>query len=137
MSSTQSSVRVDITIGGVHVGIADKWSGGEKTADVNTYIRSTGEMLLGGPCTRGDGKATYLFDENMYGIYAKLDAMVGRGDKSAVIGITPLADDGTPWAGANIKVKGVLKTLPPPPSDWTSNNAAEIELDFAMQAELA
>ena len=137
MASTQSAIRADITIGGVHVGIADKWSGGEKTADINVYQRSGGEMLLGGAASRNDGKATYLYDTNMHGIFAKLDAMVGRGDMAAVIGITPLADDGTPWSGQGQTLKGLLKTLPPPPADWNNNNAAEIELDFALEAQLA
>lgn len=137
MAYTESKTRADITVAGVHLGIADAWSGGEKTSDGTYYQRATGPKALGAPPTRNDGKATYLFDEAFAAIFRKLDTMVGRGDKRATIALTVVSDDGTPFPGGAIQLSGFLKTLPPPPGDPKSADPAEMDLEFTLNPDLS
>lgn len=135
---TQANVRYDITVGGVHLGIADSFDGGNKTADVKVYQRANGNKVLTGPPTRDTGKATYLYDEPFHAIYQQLDASVGKGNKKAVIGRAIYGDDGTPFAGKALPpLTGILTSLGNPPSDPKSADAAEVDLEFTLDTEAA
>lgn len=137
MAYTQSKTRANIVIAGVRLGVADQWSGGEKTSDGSYYTRADGQKPLGAPPTRNDGKATYLFTEQFSAIYYQLDVMVGRGDKRATISLTTVGDDGTPFPGGAINLSGFLKTLPPPPGDPKSSDPAELDLEFTLNPDLS
>lgn len=135
MPYRQSLWRTDITVGGMHLGLADAWTGGEKTSDSNTYARATGRINLGAEATRGDGTATYLYDERLHAIFKALDR--GVGTLNAIITRTPLGDDGTPFAGGGYTLTGKLKEVPQPDGSYDSSDGATVELQFALDAPMA
>lgn len=138
MAYTQASVRYDITVGDVHLGIADKWDGGAKAAEAKVYQRANGVKVLVGLPSRESGKATYLYTEDFHAVYQQLDAAVGKGSRRAVIGRAVYADDGTPFAGAALPpLTGILTNLGNPPSDPKSADAAEVDLEFFLDTEAA
>lgn len=135
MPYRQSLVRADVTVGTHHLGIADKWDGGEGDADIGTYQRASGPVTLGGPKTRGDGTATFLVDEAFWAVWPDLDR--GRGSLRATIVLVPIGDDGTPFATGPVTLTGTLKTVPTPQGDFSSNDGNAVALVFSLDAERA
>lgn len=135
MPYRQSQWHTYINVGGFDLGRADKWSGGEKTSDNGTYPRADGDTDLGGRASRGDGTATYLYDEKLHAVFKQLDS--GVGSLRAVITRVPVGDDGTPFAGGGFTLRGKLKEVPMPDGDYSSNDGAEVELQFSLEAALA
>lgn len=135
MPYRQSLVRADITAGPHHLGIADKWDGGDGDSDIGTYQRASGEVTLGGPKTRDDATATYLCDEAFWAVWPALDR--GRGSLRSSMVLTPVGDDGTPFASGSVTLTGTLKTVPTPSGDFSSNEGNAIALVFKMDAERA
>jgi hypothetical protein len=138
MPYTKASIRYDITVGGVHLGVADAFDGGNKTAEITVYPRASGNKVLTALPKRDTGKATYLYTEEFHAIYQQLDAAVGKGNKKAVIGRAAYGDDGTPFAGAGLPpLTGIITNLGNPPSDPKSADPAEVEIEFALDTEAA
>lgn len=135
MPYRQSQWRTDVTIGPYPLGLADKWAGGGSDSDTSTYPRASGDVQLGGKKTREDGTATYLYDEAMHAVYKAIDR--GAGNLGAVIVRTPLGDDGTPYAGGAFTLKGKVKGVSMPEGDYGSNDGAEVEITFTLDADLA
>jgi hypothetical protein len=136
MPYRQSLWATDVTVAGVHLGLADKWSGGEKTSDSNMYMRAGGNVNLGARATRGDGTATFLVDETLDSQLRALDSGVGQSD--AVIVRYALRDDGiTPMTGRRYTLTGKLKEVPQPDGDYGSSDGATVDLQFSLDADLA
>jgi hypothetical protein len=135
MPYRQSQWRTDVVVGGFHLGLADKWDGGDKSADTTTYPRASGDVALGGKATRADGTATYLYDEQLHAIFKALDS--GVGSLNARITRTPTGDDGTPFPGGAFTLTGHLKAVPMPAGDYGSNDGATVDLQFALDTALA
>lgn len=135
LPSRQSLWSTDITAGGIHLGLADKWSGGASTVTAGEYWRATGKKSLGGIADRDDGTANYLYDEAMHSVFRQLD--VGNGGLDAVIVRTPLNDDGTPFVGGGFTMTGQLTGVAMPDGDYSSNDGAEAVLTFQLDGPLA
>lgn len=135
MPSRQSLWSTDITVGGIHLGLADKWDGGESTVTSGVYWRATGKKSLGGVPDRNDGTATYLYDEKLHASFRALND--GNGNLDAIIIRTPLNDDGTPFAGGGFTMTGVLQEVPMPSGDYSSNDGADVALVFQLDGPLA
>lgn len=136
MPYRQSQWRTDITVGGnIHLGLADKWAGGNADSDTGDYPRASGRVPLGGQKTRDEGTATYLCDEQLYAVFKQIDE--GAGDMPAVITRTPVGDDGTPFAGGALTLKGKVKGVSMPDGDYGSSDGAEVEISFYLEAQLA
>lgn len=141
MPYRQSLVRADVTVGvgpsqtPIHIGIADKWDGGDGDSDIGSYMRASGEQTLGGPKTRDDATATFLVDEAFWAIWPELDR--GRGSLRASISLVPTGDDGTPFATGPVTLNGTLKTVPTPQGDFSSNEGNAVGLVFKMDADRA
>ena len=135
MPYRQSLVRADVTVGPHHLGIADAWSGGAGGADTGTYRRAGGEVALGGNKTRENGTARFLCDEAFWAVWPNLDT--GRGSMPATVVITPMSDDGTPFASGSITLRGRLIDVPVPQGDFGSNEGNAIELGFQLDADRA
>jgi hypothetical protein len=139
MPYRQSLWRTQVSVGPTgreyDLGPADKWAGGGGTSDANSYPRANGSVALGGRKTRDDGTATYLYDEKMHSLYRTLDNGVGM--FRAVIVRTPLKDDGSPMLGGGFTMTGGLAGISEPDTDYGSNDGAEVELSFNLDAPLA
>lgn len=135
MPYRQSQWSTDITVDAIHLGLADKWDGGGTAADSQTYPRANGPKNLGGTRARGDGTATYLYDETLDAAFKALDA--GAGELDAIIHRTPLGDDGTAFASGGFTMTGKLKEVPQPPGDYGSNDGAEVALVFSLDPDFA
>lgn len=92
-------------------------------------------MQLGGKKTRDEGTATFLYDEAMHAVFKDIDR--GSGSMPAVIVRTPLGDDKTPMVGSAITLKGIVKGVSMPDGDYGSNDGAEVEIVFTLDADLA
>ena len=134
MAYKQSNWRTQIVVGGFDLGLADKWQGGEKTADNTAYRTRKGQRQLGGVPERGDGTATYLFTEELAQVFRQLDAGVGSLD--ALVTRTPCGDDGTPFSTGSYTMEGKLKEVPQPEDDVSSSDGATVELQFSLNADL-
>jgi hypothetical protein len=137
MPYTEGNVRADITVGSVHIGYADKWDGGDKASTIATYRRVQGEKVLCGVPARNVGKATYLVDEPLWAVFRQLDHSVGDGGQRVVVGLTPCADDGTPFAGGGITLSGILSNVPLPIADPKSATPSEVTFEIALNTALA
>lgn len=120
----------------LNLGRADRFTGGNKTADGGTYERAEGTVALGGRPSREDATATWLFDETMNTVYRQIDN--GVGEWRAIIIRTPLNDDRTAMVGAPaITLRGQVTGLSMPDTDYSSNDGAEVEITFNLDAPLA
>lgn len=135
MPYRQSQWRTDVTVGQIALGLADKWSGGESDSDGTVYPRASGDVQLGGKKTRSDGTATFLYDEVLHNVYKQIDQ--GAGVMACTIVRTPVGDDGTPFPGGALTLKGKVKGLSMPEGDYGSNDGAEVEITFTLDADLA
>lgn len=120
----------------INLGLADRFSGGNKTSDASTYERANGSVALGARASREDATATWLFDETINTVFRQLDN--GVGEWRAIIIRTPLADDRTPMVGAPaITLRGQMTGVSMPDTDYSSSDGAEVEITFNLDAALA
>lgn len=139
MPYRQSLWRTQITVGAsgreYNLGVADRWSGAGAGSDGSSYARANGDVALGGRKSREEGTARYLYDERLHAMFKALDA--GVGTFRAVVTRSPLADDGTPFIGGGFTMTGILTGVSQPDTDYSSNDGAEVELTFTLDAPLA
>lgn len=139
MPYRQSNWRTQVSVGPtgreINLGLTDRFSGGNKTSDTTSYERASGSVALGGRPSREDATATWLYDEAMHAIYKTIDA--GVGVYKCVIIRTPEADDGTPYPGGALTFTGSVTGLSMPDTDYSSNDGAEVEITFNLDAPIA
>lgn len=126
-----------VTVAGRNLGTFDTFSGGEIDSEEAKY--SPGgmqpEISLGGRRTVGNITVSRYCDRALdWPIIKWLASQVGVAICS--IGLTPLDPSGA-VGGAPLTYTATLKTVTPPETDSTGNDAAKIELEFTCNGTVA
>jgi hypothetical protein len=128
---------ITMTVAGVDLGVWDTWSGGEGDSEESKYAPGgmEPEISLGGRQTIGNITLGRYLDRDrdwprIKWLYSQ------RGKARVVIGLTPLALDGS-RGGEPIVYGGTLKQVSMPDLDSTSGDAAILELESTIDGTVA
>jgi hypothetical protein len=125
---------VSVTVGTTALGTFDQFSGGEVDSEEALYSPGgmAAQISLGGRRTIGNVTVSRYCDRALdWPIIKWLTAQVGVA--RCTIGYTPLDPSGA-VGGAPLTYGGTLKTVKPPESDSTGNDAAQLELEFTCDS---
>lgn len=131
--NSQSQFRTTVTIGGINLGPALKWTGGEKTSTVGTAFDDKGGHPTSGPPTRSNGTATYNYTPAIHLVKRKIG---NTGNAACTVARVPLADDGSEYPGGAYSMAGKLVTLGEPDSDQSSSDPTTIDIEMALEVDL-
>lgn len=135
MAYRQALWITQIKIGDRDIGRFKSWEGGGATSEDSKYDNWDGQIPLGGKKSRENGTAKRLYREEDHALAHWLDNVAIGQD--ATITRIPVGDDGVPWPGDSIVLKGILLNVKIPDHDQAQDDGGELELEFSLSPVMA